>query len=1037
MNPASIALKNNRTTLVIYVLLLLVGLSTYFSIGRLEYPEFTIRNAQIMTSYPGRSSVEVEQQVSDPLERAIRQMPEVKEITSTSKPGISILSVELEEDYFDLDPIWQDMRNKVSAVELPDGAKSPQINDEVGDVFPYVYALTSDGFTPKEMLDHAEDIRDRLLELDGVAKVEFHGDIEERVFLEFSSSEIAAYNVSPTQISQQLSAQNTVASSGTVLAGQERLDLITLGEFDSLQEIADYRLSTGGANTVRVSDVVDVKRSYIDPPSSISHYNGERALCIAISMVEGQDVTKVGAEIEARMEQLQATLPIGLDIETMFYQPIYVSKSIKDFIVNLGQAFAFVVIVMFLFAGLRIALIVGILVPSAILITFVFMPTFDVQLEMMSIAALIIALGLLVDNAVVVTEQILVRQSQGMDRLKAVTESVSNLLIPLLAASGTTIAAFSTIALSPGATSEFTYSLFAVITLTLLASWGLSVTVIPMLCYYFLKPLEKDTLVGRALNSLYKPYEILLRGIIKTRWLYPISILVLTVATGWTFKFVPNIFFPPNERGQFIVNYELPLGTDILETEKSVRNFEQWLIEENKDQVKSVSTWIGSSGPRWYLSLSTESSKPNYAFLSVLTHTEDPNDVAALIEKVRQYGDMQSVDARVTPSALETGPPVGDAIQIRLYGSDMDTLYRLRDEIATTLRSVEGCYDIRDDWGAWTKQVSIAPDPVRSARLGLSTQTITSAVGLQFSGQTATNYREDNSSIPVVLRSQEDFRESPDRLADLPIFDSSYGSIPLGQVADVAIEFQPGSILRENTERVMTIKAKVLGRYSSEALADIQPLIADLKASEKWSPGYRVEYGGEQAESGDAQKNLASAMPLSLSILALILIAQFNSLRRFAIICLTLPPMLIGVVPGLLLTGSSFGFMTLLGLIALLGIIVNNAILLIDEIDLQLKEIDSLKEAIITSCKSRLRPIVLTTCTTIVGLLTLAISGGGMWSSMAWAMIFGLAFATALTLLLCPSLFYLFFRRTYPEKEESKSIENKSETPAAEDDSTE
>ncbi len=1027
MNPARFALKNNRTSLIIYFLLMMMGISTYFEIGRLEYPEFTIRSARITTLYPGRSAVEVEQEVSDVIERAVRQMSEVDKITSTSKANRSIISVELGEEYFDLDPIWQDLRNKVAAVQLPDGASEPEVNDEVGDVFPYVYALIGDGFSYREMYDYADDIRDELLAMDGVAKVEFYGSVDERVYLEFSSSELAAYGFTPTQLSNQLAQQNAASSSGRALAGRERLDLVTLGEFESLEELADFRLSvTGSATTLRVSDAVDVRRDYIDPPTSLAHFNGERAICIAVSMVEGEAVTEVGARIQKKIQELQAVLPIGLDIETMFFQPVYVSKSINDFVVNLGQAFFFVVVVMFLFAGLRMALIVGVLVPSAILVAFVFMPSLDVQLEMMSIAALIIALGLLVDNAVVVTEQILVRQSQGMERKQSVIESVRNLIVPLLAASGTTIAAFSTIALAPGSVSEFTFSLFAVITLTLLASWGLSVSIIPLLCYYFLKPLKKDTFVGRMLSACYSPYEKLLRSVIRLRWLYPISILILTFVAAWSFRFVPSIFFPPNERGQFIVNYELPLGIDILETERSVSEFERWLLEENAEDIKSVSTWIGNGGPRWYLSLSPEPAKPSYALLSVLTYSEDPKVVEGLIDRVRDYGNNEAADARVTPQALENGPPVGDPIQIRLYGSDMDTLYGLRDLMARELREVEGLHDIRDDWGAWTKQVTIDPDPIRAARLGLNTETIAQALAIQFSGMTSTYYREENKSIPIVIRSADDFRERPERLVDMPVFGSLSGVVPLGQVADVSIDFQPGSILRENTQRVMTIKAKVAGRFASEALAEIQPRIANLMESDEWVDGYTIEYGGEQADSAEAQQNLASAMPISLSILALILIAQFNSLRRFLIICLTLPPMLIGVTPGLLMTGSSFGFMTLLGLIALLGIIVNNAILLIDEINLQLQKEQDLTEAIVSACKSRLRPIVLTTCTTIIGLMPLAISGGGMWSSMAYAMMFGLAFATALTLLLCPSLFYLLFRRDYSKSPDTPSVEAKS-----------
>ena len=1012
INPAEITLRNSRTVLVLYGVLLLMGILSFLSIGRLEYPDFTIRIAQVITFYPGRTALQVEEEVTEALEQAIRQMAEVKEIRSTSKPGVSVLEVELDEQFFELDTIWQDMRNRIATTALPEGAQSPSVNDDFGDVFPYVYALRSDGFSDRELHDFAKDIRDEILALDGVAKVQLHGVQEERVFLEFSSSELAARSISLREVAEQLSAQNAVASSGNVRVGEERLDLITLGEFDDLDELAGYRLQTSStASSLRVSDLFEVRRAYLDPPTSLAHWNGDRVICIAASMMKGGVVTEIGERIESKLAEIRATLPWGIDIDAMFYQPEYVSASVQSFLVNLAQAFAFVVIVMLLFAGWRIAIIVGVLVPSATLLCFAAMPSFGIQLELMSIAALIIALGLLVDNAVVVSEQILVRLSEGQDRRRAIVDSVSGLTVPLLAASGTTIAAFSPVALAQGGTSEFTYSLFAVVTLTLLASWLLSLTIVPLLCYYSLRPLRRETLLGRALQRFYAPYEKILRFTLRLGWTYPVVILGLALVAGWAFQFVPNIFFPPNERGQFVVDFELPSGTDIEETEGDVAELEQWLLDSHSEEIRSVSAWIGNGGPRWYLSLNLEAASPNSSFMTVLTHSERPEDVQHLVDEVNRFALDAFPGARVTAKPLENGPPVGDPIQMRLYGSDMKELYRLRDEIIGRVTRVEGIFDLRDNWGAWVKQISVDPNPLRASRLGLTTRSIADALNAQFSGFPATNYREEEKTIPVIFRSREDFRRHPERLPDLMIFGGPTGAVPLGQVAKVAVDFQPGSILREDTQRVMTIQGRVRGRFASEALEDIRPLMTELMESEKWPRGYHIEYGGEQENSSEAQGQIGAAMPISLSILALILIAQFNSIRRFLIVVLTIPPMLIGVVPGLLLTGSSFGFMTMLGLIALLGIIVNNAILLIDETDNQLAAGETLIEALVKAGLSRLRPIMMTTVTTIIGLLPLAIAGGGMWSSMAYAMMFGLGFATVLTLLLCPVLFSRFFRR--------------------------
>ena len=646
-NTAQLTLKYNRTSLVLYFVLIIAGIGTFMTIGRREYPEFTIRQAKIYTQYPGRSAVQVEEEVSEVLEQKIREMSEVYEVLSTSKSGLSILTVEIDEKYSgsEMEDIWTDVRHKIDDAQLPSGAHPPMVNDDFGDVFPYIFGVASDGYTPRELLDFTEDLQDELLTIDGVGKTSIHGDSEERIYLEFSSSQLAERGFTPSDLAHALSQQNAAVDSGQADYGTERLQIVTLGEFETIEELANYRLSKAGDSaSVRVSDICEIRRGYEEPPSKLSHFNGERVVCLAVAMMDGGVVTEIGAKIEARIAEIQRTLPVGVEIEKMFFQPVYVDKSIQDFLVNLGQAFTFVVIVMFLFAGWRLALIVGLLVPSVCLFAFAFMPSFGVELEMMSIAALIIALGILVDNAVVVAEQILNRLNAGEERMKAVTESIKGLVIPLLAASGTTIAAFAVIAMAKGGAAEFTYSLFAVVTLSLLGSWLLSITIIAMFCFYFLKPLKRDTIVGRLLEKCYNPYEQLLRFLIRLKWVYPLVILALTIGAMGGFKLVPTIFFPPNERGQFIVDFELPLGKRIEETESAITKLEEWLLA--KDEVKSVSGWIGEGGPRWYLSLSPEPPNPNYGLLSILTHSDDPVVVQGIIQEINEFARDTFPDAR-------------------------------------------------------------------------------------------------------------------------------------------------------------------------------------------------------------------------------------------------------------------------------------------------------------------------------------------------------------------------------------------------------
>lgn len=1002
-------LRYNRIAIVFYVLFLCVGLESFRSVGRQEYPPFTIRNAVILTYYPGRSALDVESQITDPLEETLQNIPEITEVKSNSKEGVSIITIELKETLFDLQPIWQDVRNKVAEVSLPQGASQPFVNDSFGDIYPYIYCLSAEGFSLKEINDTADIIRDQILRVDGVAKVEFHGQQRECIYVDFSESKLIANGLTPSQIGQSIRQHNAVSNSGTIKVGSHRLTLFTKGQYDSLKELGQTRITDQG---LTLADIATIYRGSEIPIPTLAHLNGKRVLSIAISMKEGQNVSVVGEHIRKAVHSIQSHLPLGMAMEESFFQPKYVNESVRNFLINLGQSFSFVAVIMLFFAGWRIALIVAILVPSAILYSFSLMPALHIQLEMMSIAALIISLGLLVDNAVVVSEQILVRLSEGLSRKDACIKTVRNLLFPLLVASATTVAAFSPIAIAPGAVSEFTYSLFAIVTATLLSSWVLSITIIPLFCYYFLKPLKRETLIGRMLQKIYTPYEKLLRLAIAGKGWSVALIFAAIIPALWAMQKVPNIFFPPNERAQCLVEMSLPLGSDITTMEERVSRFETWLREHKKEDVVSVSSWIGEGGPRWYLSLAIEFSNPNYAQLTILTKKGDPAFMRQFLKELHDYAAKAFPDVRFASQTLEAGPPVGYPIQIALHGEDIDTLYLLRNKIVKSIEDFKFLYALHDDWDAWDKQLVIDENLAQVQRLGLTPYGIASDIQTRYQGVNVSEFRETQRSLPIIVRSGKAQNAHAEDLAQTPIYGGHGGWVPLGQLAHVGLEFMPGSIRRENSKRVMTIKARVdSSLYASQALAQIQKRINQLLDAQDWPHGYTVSYEGETKESAEAQGRIGGAMPYSLGILSVILMLQFNSFRRFFIIILTIPPMMIGIAIGLLSTGSSFGFMTLLGIIALMGIIVNNAILLIDETDTKLKEGLSVKEGVVAAAKSRLRPILITTLTTIIGLLPLGLAGGGMWSSMAYAMMFGLGFATVLTLVLCPVLYTLFFRK--------------------------
>lgn len=1010
MNVAGWCIRNNRTASVIFLLIALAGIHTFMTMSRLEDPEFTIRIAVISTSFPGASPQKVEELITDKIEKKVQEMAEVKTISSQSMTGLSIVFVELYPRYFDLQPIWEKLRNKIDDVkqDLPEGVYGPVVDDEFGDVFPVVIALTGDGYTFRELKDTADDIRDKLLKIDNVAKVELCGTQEERIFIEFSNARLAELGLSPGQLAQVLQAQNVLQPGGDALVGPERITIEATGEFKTLDQIKRVSLRVPGkSESVYLEDITTISRNFVDPPTTMTRFNGKPCIMISVSMASGGKVTDMGKAVEDKLKQLNTNLPIGLDAHLFLYQPKYVDRSIREFTSNLGQAFFFVVIVMLIFCGLRMGLIAGTLIPMAMLMCIGLMPVFDITLQSVSIASLIIALGMLVDNGIVTSENILVRLASGEERFKACAAAVKELWMPLLTASLTTICAFLPIAIAKSDVAEYCISLFQVVSLTLLCSWVLSITLIPLLCYYFLKPkARKQTFEGRL-------YDLYRKGLIfslKRPFLFIVVLLALLFSALWSFRFLPSIFFPPNEREMLLVDFWQPYGTDIRTTHDRSAELETFIMAD--PDVVSVGSFVGEGGPRWYLALNVEQANPNYA--NIIINTKNKECVTGLMQRIRDHLAEHYPDCRFSAKKLETGPPVGAPIQIRLSGRNIDTVYRLRDQIENVISDVPGVENIRDNWGEWTKKLVVDVNQEQAKAAGFTSEDVATSLMSQMSGMEVTQFREGKKIIPIVLRSKEAFRQDLGKIEELNVYSySTSGSIPLRQIAKASLVWQPSNILRRDTTRSMTIQADAQGRFASEILADIIPKIEALKQSGDWPDGYKVEYAGENAESAEAQESIMAGVPFAMALLALVLISQFNSIRRPLIIALTIPPMFIGIVYGLLITRCPFGFMAFLGMISLMGIIVNNAIMIIDRIEIERSSGQTLQDAIVVAAQKRFRPILMTAITTIVGLMPLSIQGGPMWEPMANTIIFGLAFATVLTLALCPVLYSLFFRTSF------------------------
>ena len=1013
MNIASWCIRNSRTSLVLFLLIAMSGVMTFFSIPKDEDPDFTIRTAVITTVFPGASPQRVEELVTDKLEERIREIAEIKNVESQSMSGFSILKVEFQDHIKNMQPIWQKLRNKVDDAipDLPEEAQTPLVNDEFGDVYGIVVAITGADYSYRELKDAADDVRDQLLKVPGVGKVERWGVQAERIFVDFTNSRMAAAGISPFALAQTIDRQNTLQPSGSSMLGPERIIIEPTGEFRGVEDIFSIAIRPPGEKTsVRLADVTDISRGFADPPSTMARYNGKPGLILAVSMADGGNITELGERITKKLDDIRANLFVGLDADVLVFQPDYVNAAIKDFMINLLESFGFVVVVILAFAGLRTGLIAGSLVPMAMLGCIALMPRFDVGLQRISIASLIISLGILVDNGVVVSESILVRLAAGQDRLKAVTGAVSELWMPLLAASLTTIFAFLPIPMADKPVGEFCASLFIVVTLTLTCSWGLSMSMVPMLCYYVLKP---KVTVQTYSSRLYQAYRSMLLWALRHRTVFVGGMAVCCVVSMWAFQFVPKLFFPPNERAQFTIDFWQPYGTDITATARRVERLEKILLAD-KDVV-SVGDFVGHGGPRWYLPLNLEQKNDNLATFVVNTATVESVD--NVISRTRKKLDEQFPDADYSLNKLMNGPPVGAKLQIRLSGPDIATLYELRDKIVPIVGEQPGVERVWDDWGQWTKKMLVSVDQDKAREAGLSSFDVAVSLQTAMSGLRASDYRDGDTIIPILLRNDEGYRGRLDKLDSLNVYSYETGkSVPLSQIATTRFDWQPSDIRRRDQTRTMTIKADVAdGYYALSILGTIRPRVAQLIEAPDWPLGYTVEYGGEFEKSQESQEAINANMPLAMGLLVLVLVFQFNSIRRPIIILLTLPPMMIGISAGMILTNAPFGFMAMLGMISLLGIIVNNAIMLIDRIEILRRRALDTADAIVVAALERARPIIMTATTTIIGMVPLSLQGGEMWRPMANLIMSGLSVATVLTLVLCPVLYSIFFRQRFKD----------------------
>lgn len=1016
------ALENTRITLVFLVAIIALGVTIYLDYPRQEDPTITIREAVVTAQFPGMSPERVEDLITRPIERAIRELPEVDEIRSDSKTGVAVVHVTIGDTYTDLQPIWQKLRDRMSdlAPDLPSGTAGPFVNDEVGLTAIATIAIWADGFDIGEIADVAKDLRDALYTLDGIKKVELYGIQDERFYLEVRNAKLAELGISPGVIVDTLQSQNIVLPGGTIDASGTNVVIEPSGNFNSVEELGSVTIvSPTTGESIPLTDIVTLERKPIDPPDRPVYYNGHQAVVVSVSIIDGINAVSFGDHMIDKVDAVEQTLPVGYVLEYATFQPDLVEAAVSDASSNVYQTLVIVLVVVMLFLGLRSGLIVGAIVPLAMLLAIVVMRMLGIELQRVSIAAMIIALGLLVDNGIVVAEDIRRRVDAGSERKKAALAAGRSLAVPLLTSSLTTILAFLPMMLAVGSAGEYTRSLSQVVIVVLLGSWFLAMTATPTLSAWLLPkppntPVKPADEGGSAESGFYRVYADLLRRILTLRLPFLAVVVVLFVGALAVFQTIPKEFFPDSDRNQFLVYVDLPAGTSVNETDRVVREFTTWLADgEANPDVESAIGYVGDGGPRFVLSLPPIDPDPHLAFVTV--NTTSFQVVAAQIEKTRDHLATAFPEARGRVKMMWLGSSESGLVEIRLSGPDAENLFREAAVVERALREIPGTLNVSSDWENKILKLRVEVDQPQAQRAGVTSEEIAQSLATFISGYEVTDYREGDMIIPVVLRGTDAERDDLAALQSINVYSASKNvHVPLPQVARLIPQWQLGRIKHLDQQRTVTIEAVHRWMTAGELVAAMLPTLEALDLG----PGATWAIGGELENSSEAQSNLFVTMPYCIAAIVILLIWQFNSFRRPLIILLTVPLSFIGAVVGLIVMQAPFGFMVILGLFSLAGIIINNGIVLIDRIEQEREAGLSVGEAIVRAAVLRFRPIMMTTTTTVLGLIPLILFGGPLWYGLSNVIAFGLAVGTVLTLGVVPVLYSLFFegfRRAAPE----------------------
>jgi multidrug efflux pump subunit AcrB len=1006
MNLGEYSVRNKVVSWLLVLILVGGGIWGFENMGKLEDPAFTIKVAKVITLYPGANARQVQDEVTYHIEDAIQRLEQVKDIKmSVSRPGVSDIMIEFKDKYRaeDFPDIFDELRRRISDAEknLPPGARKPMVIDDFGDVYGVYLVLTGDGYSWRELWDTADRLKRELVLVPGVRKVVIDGAQREVVYVDMSRSRLGELGISVSDIAAVLQSQNAVADAGHVQVGDNYLRIEPTGEFDSVAEIGNLLFASSNKQLVYLRDIATITRAYEDVPGKSYYVNGKPGLTLGVSMLGGENVVAVGERLLERFNQLLTVIPVGMELTPIYNQPGEVQNSVGGFLVSVGQAVAIVIIVLLAFMGLRVGLIIGSILLITVAGTLFVMKIQGIELQRISLGALVIALGMLVDNGIVVAEGMLVRMQAGMKALKAARETVGQTVWALLGGTVIGILAFSAIGLSPDSTGEFAGSLFYVVMISLLLSWVTAISTTPLLCALILKPGSGGG-EGAYDGKVFQVYRGLVTQALRHRWVTVGGVVVLFVAAIVGFGSVKNSFFPDSNTPLFFIDVWEPEGTDIRKTRDDTLRISDFL--RNQEGVVQTSSVIG--GPHQRFTLVYDSKEMTPAYAQIIVQTDSRERIAEVWDAADRYikTEMPWTDPIIKP--MRIGPGRDGKIEARFHGPDPEVLRDLAEQAKAIMREDPEAKEIRDDWREPVKVVQPVFNEQVGRQLGVTRENLAAALQFAFDGTQVGLYRDGIRLLPILVRATEDERGDITNIRDIQVWSPVLGqSVPVAQVVSGFETTWENALVRSrNRQQTIIAQCNPTGELATPLFERLRPQIEAIELP----PGYSISWGGEYEDSQKAQAGLGKSLPVSFLFMILTSILLFGKLRQPLIIWLTVPLAIIGITAGLLGANGAFDFMSILGALSLVGLLIKNAIVLIEEIDQHIESGKDRHEAILDAAVSRMRPVVLAAATTILGLIPLL--SDVFFVNMSITIMAGLGFATVLTLIVVPTLYAILFR---------------------------